>query len=209
MPPRGARGAVSEPSDEAAPAAVTAAGPPPDPEGAAKDSADDVAATVEKPPGALGESKGPEPDGGAAEAEGAAEANNTENKADEKAGAVLDQLRDEADSRVKTVTAEPSFASKTLLERFKSSLGCCGGTSGGTSATSGGATGTSGAGGTSAGGEVFLGRFFLVTRHDICDVVVRTGPSVRPSLATIPAAIATRCPLRARLNRGSLSWLRP
>ena len=121
MAPRGARGAVSEPSDEAAPAAVTANGPPSDPEGAAKDSSGDVAATVEKPPGALGESKGPEPDGGAAEAEGAAEANNTENKADEKAGAVLDQLRDEADSRVKTVTAEPSFASKTLLERFKSS----------------------------------------------------------------------------------------
>ena len=66
-------------------------------------------------------------------------------------------------------------------------LGCCGGTSGGTSATSGGATGTSGAGGTSAGGEIFLGRF-RVTRHDICDVVVRTGElvqsiAVRPSLA--------------------------
>ena len=121
MPPRGARDAVSEPADKAAPAAVTAAGPPPDPEGAAKDSADDVAATVEKPPGALGESKGPEPVGAATEAEGAAEANNTGGKADEKAGVVLDQLRDEADSRVKTVTAEPSFASKTLLERFKSS----------------------------------------------------------------------------------------
>ena len=45
---------------------------------------------------------------------------------------------------------------------FSHGLGCCGGTSGGTSATSGGATGTSGAGGTSAGGEVFLGRFFCV-----------------------------------------------
>ena len=119
MAPRGARGAVSEPSDEAAPAAVTANGPPSDPEGAAKDSSGDVAATVEKPPGALGESKGPEPDGGAAEAEGAAEANNTENKADEKAGAVLDQLRDEADKRVNTVHAEPTFTSKTFLERFK------------------------------------------------------------------------------------------
>ena len=89
-------------------------------------------------------------------------------------------------------------------------LGCCGGTSGGTSATSGGATGTSGAGGTSAGGEFFQVVFFVcVTRHDICDVALRTGPSVRPSLATIPAAIATRCPLRAGLNRGSLLWLRP
>ena len=112
---------MSEPADEATPAAVTAAGPPPDPEGAAKEPSDDVAATVEKLPGALGESKGPEPDGAATEAEGAAEANNTEGKADEKAGAVLVQLRNEADSRVKTVTAEPSFASKTLLERFKSS----------------------------------------------------------------------------------------
>ena len=80
MPPRGAPGAVSEPADEAAPAGVTAAGPSPDPEGAAKDSTDDVAATVEKPPGALGESKGLEPDGAATEAEGAAEANNTEGK---------------------------------------------------------------------------------------------------------------------------------
>ena len=39
-----------------------------------------MAATVEKPPGALGESMGPEPDGAATEAEGAAEANNTEGK---------------------------------------------------------------------------------------------------------------------------------
>jgi hypothetical protein len=56
-----------------------------------------------------------------AAAEGAAEANTTENKADEKAGAVLDQLRDEADKRVNTVHAEPTFTSKTLLERFKAS----------------------------------------------------------------------------------------
>ena len=94
---------------------------------------------------------------------------------------------------------------------FSHGLGCCGGTSGGTSATSGGATGTSGAGGTYAEGEVFLGRF-RVTRHDICDVVVRTDELVHrsPSLPrTIPAAIATRCPLRARLNRGSLLRLRP
>ena len=85
------------------------------------------------------------------------------------------------------------------------------GTDGGNSQPTEVPLGTDGAVGTSAGGEVFLGRFG-VTRHDICDVIVRTGErrsiAVRPSLA-LPAAIATRCPLRARLNRGSLLWLRP
>ena len=76
---------------------------------------------VGKPADALGESKGLEPDGAATGAEGAAEANNTEGNTNENAGAVLDQLCDKADARVKTVHAEPAFASKTLLERFKSS----------------------------------------------------------------------------------------
>ena len=58
------------------------------------------------------------------------------------------------------------------------------------------------------------GRFFLcVTWHDTyvtlvalsCELVRRSVPPSRLS----PAAIATWCPLRARLNRGSLSWLRP
>jgi hypothetical protein len=57
-------------------------------------------------------------------------------------------------------SAERQLAKASLHIAQRWFLGCCGGTSGGTSATSGGATGTSGAGGTSAGGEVFFRSFF-------------------------------------------------
>ena len=121
MPPRGARAAVSTPAErEPLGALTTAVGPAPDPVGPAGNSADGMAPPVVSAAPPLGESQGLEPAGAATEAQGAAEADNTEGKTNGNAGAVLDQLRDEAGARVNTAHAEPASASKTLLGRFKS-----------------------------------------------------------------------------------------
>ena len=80
MAPRGARAAVSTPAEREVGALTTAVGPAPDPVGPAGNSADGMAPPVVLAAPPLGESQGLESADAATEAQGAAEANNTEGK---------------------------------------------------------------------------------------------------------------------------------